>query len=292
MDLNKLKTFYTLARTRNYSKCAEKLFVTQSAVSHAIKALETSVGMALTEKRKNGFALTPEGQVLFQGCRAIFAEVEKTKARIRDTRNIPETIHLGATVEFGINVVIPQLATFLDDHPMIHIDFTLSHHLLRGLLDDELDIIVDCSPHNRPELVSVPLLREEYAVIASKDYIRRYRIKDVADLERCRALSLDKEMAWWRNFVNALPANAQVRFGRIMKINHIRGIIKACLASAGVGFVPRYAVLDHLETGRLVSLFDDIGVLADQICIYMKQRAAGRPSMEALVSRLQHLRFQ
>lgn len=292
MDLNKLKTFYTLGQSKNYSKCAEKLFVTQSAVSHAIKALELSLELTLTEKRKNGFALTPEGQVLFKSCQTIFTEVEKTRVKLKDSATIPEQIKLGATVEFGINAVIRHLAPFLEQHPRIHIDFTLSHNLLQPLLDDELDLIIDCKPHNRSELIHFPLLREEYVVVATEGYIRKNRLETVEDLERCIVLSLDKGMVWWRNFINALPSDRKIRFNRIMKINHIRGIIEACLASVGVGFVPRYAVGKYLEQGSLVPLFFDVDVLNDQISVYLKPRCASRPSMKALIGHLQHLRFR
>ena len=95
MDLNKLHTFYTLAKARNYSKCAEKLFVSQSAVSHAIKALEISLGFPLTEKRKNGFALTPKGQVLFESCQSVFSELAQAETLLKDSKNVPETIQLG-----------------------------------------------------------------------------------------------------------------------------------------------------------------------------------------------------
>lgn len=292
MDLNKLKTFYTLAQTKNYSRCAEKLFVTQSAVSHAMKALELSLEVTLTEKRKNGFALTPEGQVLFRGCKTIFAEMEKTQNQLRDQQNIPEQIRLGATVEFGISVVIPQLAAFGEQHPRIHIDYTLSHELLQPLLDDELDIIIDCRPHNRPELIHIPLLREAYAVVASAQYIRNIKIEKIEDLENCNVLSLDKEMVWWQNFINALPSSQKIRFKKITKINHIRGIIEACLASAGIGFVPRYAVEKYLAKGSLSLLFSNVDVLNDQISVYLKSRCASRPSMEALISHLRQLRFR
>lgn len=292
MDLNKLKTFYTLAKVGNYSRCAEKLFVTQSAVSHAIKALEISLDLILTEKRKNGFALTPEGRALFDSCRIVFAELDRAEARLRDTRNLPETIRLGATVEFGINVVVRQLAPFLEAHPNLHIDFTLSHNLLRPLMDDELDMIIDCKPHNRPELRTIPLLREEYAVVASPGYVRQQAIDSVTDLERCTIFSMDKEMAWWGKFMTALPEDVVVRFSRVTGINHIRGIVEACLASAGVGFVPRYAVMKHLAAGRLVSLFNEMDILADQISLYMKERVAIRPASAILVRRLRSLRFR
>lgn len=291
MDLNKLNTFYTLARTRNYSRCAKKLFVTQSAVSHAIKALELSLGLTLTKKRKNGFALTPEGEVLFKSCRRIFAEVETARSQLENRASIPEVLRLGAPVEFGINSVIRHMAPFFPAYPHLHVDFTLNHDLIEPLMEDELDIIIDCRPHKRPGLIHYPLLREDYVVVASKAYAKAHEIETVQDLEHCNVISLDKEMGWWQNFIHALPPETQVRFRRVMQINHIRGIIEACLASMGVGFVPQYAVAKELKAGRLVSLFAHVDVLRDQIGIYCKQQMAARPSISALIGHLQGIRF-
>lgn len=292
MDLNKLKTFYTLAKVKNYSKCAEKLFVSQSAVSHAIKALETSLGMPLTEKRKNGFALTPRGQVLFESCQTVFSELATVEKRIKKAENIPETIRLGCRVEFGISVVIRQLARYFEGLPNLHVDFTLSHNLLVPLLDDELDMIIDCRPYNRRELSVIPLFREEYAVIVSPGYLARHRILTPKDLENCNLFSIDKEMVWWGNFMKALPESSSVRFTRVTQVNHIRGIIEACLADAGIGFVPRYTVMNHLESGRLKALFEQMDIQADQISIYMKDRMAGRPGTKILIEQLEQLPFR
>ena len=60
VDLNKLRTFYILAGTRNYTACAEKLYLTQSAVSHAIKELEAELGFDLVDRQNRQFRLTVE----------------------------------------------------------------------------------------------------------------------------------------------------------------------------------------------------------------------------------------
>lgn len=284
MDLNKLKTFYILAQVKNYSKCAEKLFVTQSAVSHSIKALEHSLDLVLIQrKKKSGFSLTNEGDILFKSCQTIFAELDKTRDILMESKDYPETIRLGSTVEFGMSVVLKGIKTFLDQYPGIHIDFRLSHNLVKPLLNDELDLIIDCKPHAHPELKAIHLLREEYAVIASPEYIRQNHIKCVGDLERCNILSLDKELIWWSNFINALSPEEQIVFNKITEINHVRGIIVATLCSIGIGFVPRYTILKELEQERLVALFPDLDILNDHINIYIKHRNASLKKFCALI---------
>lgn len=291
MDLNKLKTFYVLAQVKNYSKCAEKLFVTQSAISHSIKGLEQSLDMELVERKRAGFSLTAEGEILFRNCQTIFAEIEKTKESLLKSKGYPELIRLGSTVEFGMSIVLKSMRLFFDQHPGIHIDFMLSHDLLQPLLDDELDMIIDCRPHAHPELKSINLFREEYSVIASPEYIRQHKIVKLADLGRCNILSIDKELVWWSNFINVIPISRQKIFNRITEINHVRGIIIATLCSIGVGFVPKYTILRELEQGSLIELFPELDILNDNINIFIKHRNASQEKYRYLIDFFKILRL-
>lgn len=292
MELNTLRTFFTLGQTQNFSKCAGKLFVTQSAVSHAIKRLEESLGLHLVDRSQKGFVLTPAGNILYQSCRTIFFELESAKERLHHLSNKPAVIRLGAPVEFGLSIVLKQMKPFFDRHPNIHVDFHLSDNLLPPLLNDKLDIIIDCRPHHRPELKSIPLFREEYTLIATGDYIDRNRITGIGDLGRCNILSLDKQLTWWRNFFDALPMHQQPFFKKVTEINHIRGIINAVQEGIGVGFVPRYTVLIEIEEGALAELFPEMEFLKDQITIYVKRDLAGLENHAVLIDHIKRLRFQ
>lgn len=286
MDLNKLKTFYTLAQTKNYTRCAEKTFVTQSAVSHAIRGLEESLDLVLVNKKKSSFSLTKEGEILFQSCRSIFSELEKTKYKLQKECEYPEPIKLGVPIEFGVSIILKSMNTFFEKYPKYHVDYMLSHSLLQPLLDDELDLIIDCHPHANRELKIIPLLREEYAVIAAPKYLQLNHINKPSDLKSCNILSIDKEVRWWDNFLNALTGDQQVSFNKVTEINHVRGIITAALSSMGVGFVPKYTILKELEQGNLVALFPDLKLLNDQINIYVKHKNSSNDGISNLVEYL------
>lgn len=286
MDLNKLKTFYTLAQTKNYTRCAEKMFVTQSAVSHAIRVLEESLDLVLINKKKSSFSLTKEGEILLQSCRIIFSELEKTKNKLQEECEYPEPIKLGIPIEFGVSIVLKGMNAFLKKNPKCHIDYMLSHSLLQPLLEDDLDLIIDCHPHANRELKIIPLLREEYVVIATPEYLKLYHINKPGDLKKCNILSIDKEVSWWNNFHNALPGNEQFSFNRVTEINHVRGIITAALSSMGVGFVPKYTILKELEQGNLIALFPDLELLNDQINIYVKHKNSSNDNISHLIEYL------
>ncbi len=330
MDLNKLKIFYILAQVKSYSKCAEKLFITQSAVSHAIKSLEQSLDMQLVEKKRGyienrpidwaknhddlnpktdiksknklspksgilsskkraAFALTEQGKILFRSCQTIFSEIEKTKQSLAKSNGGMEFIRLGSTVEFGMSVILKSIKNFFDRHPNIHIDFRLSHNLLQPLLDNELDMIIDCRPHAHPEIKSIHLFREEYSVIATPEYIQLKRIETPEDLQRCNILSMDSELVWWSNFINSIPASKQNIFNKITEINHVRGIIIATLCSMGVGFVPKYTIFRELQQGTLVELFPELDILNDNINIFIRHRNLSEEKFLCLIDFLRTL---
>ncbi len=290
-DLNKLKTFYSLAKAGSYTGCAQRLCLTQSAVSHAIKKLETEMGFELVDRAGRKFRLTREGEFLFRRCADIFPRIDDTLDSLAAGRGHRISLTLGAPVEFGSSVLLKGIAPFLTSHPHIHVDFFLDPCLLEPLLADDLDIILDCIPHVHESLVCVPLMREEYVVIATPWYVADRRIHTIADLSRCSLLSFDKDLLWWKNFINALAGKADFGCDTVIRISSVRGIINAALASMGVGFVPRYTVLKELESGQLTALFPDTAVLKDQINIYLKKRNFEKPPFPDLIQHIQSLRL-
>ncbi|MCF6247912.1 MAG: LysR family transcriptional regulator [Desulfobacula sp.] len=87
MDLYQLRTFFTLAKIKNFTQTAQALFVTQSAVSHAIKKLEDSVDTPLIERKGRRLTLTQAGQTLYRSCEKIFYEIEKADRQISHFKN-------------------------------------------------------------------------------------------------------------------------------------------------------------------------------------------------------------
>ena len=291
LDLHQLKTFFTVAQTLNFTEAAKRLHVTQPAVSHAIKKLERSAGDELFGKAGGKFSLTGTGRILYRACETIFYELEKTGELIAGNKYADTgTIRLGATVEFGTTLLVKYLKGFIGRHPGIHIDFQFKHDLLKPLLRDELDIIIDCRDHKVSGIEKKPLFREEYAVIASGEFIRKNRLKDPADLSRCNILSLDKGGLWWGNFLNALPRGERPDFKTITEINHVRGIINAAIESLGAGFVPKYCVLKELKAGTLKNVFPRLELLEDHFSVYQKTKRAGLERHRLLVDYLANIK--
>jgi DNA-binding transcriptional LysR family regulator len=290
MDLYHLKTFFTLAKIRNFTRTAAHLHITQSAVSHAIKKLETSIDAALIDRKSRDLALTDAGKILFRSCEKIFYELEKTDQDLAGLKKqTPLTIRVGATVEFGTTILINHINAFLDRFPELHIDFLFSHHLLEPLLQDTVDLIIDCKPHTVENLEKIQLFKEQYVTIAAPEFIQKNRITCLDDLARVRILSMDKDLDWWRNFIRAVPSDKQDCLKQVMQINHIRGIINGAISGLGIGFVPRYTVMEELNQNILMDPFPHITPAADDFHIFIKKERLGFKKNQQLITYLTHL---
>ncbi len=290
-DLNQLRTFFVLAKTLSYTAAAKKLFVTQPAVSRAVKKLADGLGCRLVAKRGKRRELTEEGRLLYRTCEDIFYRLDETEESIRRrAREFLGTVRLGATVEFGNHVLIKNMRPFLDAHDDLRVDFLFRHDLLPRLLSDELDIIIDCRDYAHPGLQKDPLFREEYVVVGSPGYLKRHRVRTPLDLPACRLLSMDGKGEWWKRFLQALPPRRRPALTQWTEINHIRGIIGAALEGIGLALVPRYCVLRELRSGRLRNLFPGLAIHEDHFSIYQKRKKSGLEKHRVLVEYLKGIR--
>jgi len=226
-DLQQLFTFYVAAGSRTFTEAAERLHVSQSAVSHSIRKLERSVGFRLIVRDHAPIRLTESGRLLFETCGRVFSDIGRCRDAIHqsDPKTLAGRLMVGATVEFGNSVLASGIAPFINKHPNIEIGFTFSHELLKLLRADELDLIIDCRVHTRQDLSRTVLFREKYVLVAAPKLMKTANIDCLADLERVSWLSLDAEGNWWQRLLVQLPPKSELNPTRLIPVNHLRGLI-------------------------------------------------------------------
>jgi DNA-binding transcriptional LysR family regulator len=284
LDLYQLKAFWVFAKIRNFSKTADRLYVTQSAISHAMKKLEQSVGTPLIVRRGGAYRLTEAGEALYGSCERVFHEIDRFEAELQyGGRPLRQKLHLGAPVEFGTTVLVRHLAEFSRRFPNIHLNCQFSHHLHPPLLRDELDLIIDCRPYHHSGIERIFLFRERYVVIATPEFVEKNNIRKISDLERVMILSMDESGEWWNNFIFAQPKEHRTVLKNIIQINHVRGLINGALAGMGVSFVPRYTVENELRESRLCDVFPGGQLMDDHFCMYVKREKREFPKNRLMI---------
>jgi DNA-binding transcriptional LysR family regulator len=277
LDLGKLRVFLEASRSGSYTAAARRLNVTQSAVSHAIRALEEAVGARLVEWRQRQFTLTDEGEYLQRVCQRVFRDLDEAEHVLAGrSAALTQVVTVGATVEFGTSVLVRKLRPLLDRVPWLRLDFRFRDDLSPLLLRDEVDLAVDCTAHAHPSVQATSLFREKYLLVASPSFLATHPIRKAMDLESAPVLSLDKAGTWWANALRAFPGRERPVLGQVIEVNQVRGMVHAALEGYGVALLPKYTVQGKVDRGELVPVFPKLRLLEDWFCVYQKRAHAGR----------------
>ena len=171
LNLNLLKYFYEVVKERNITKAAEKLYITQPAMTKAIKDLEIQLNTKLLERSQKGVTPTNEGLILFNHIENIFKEVNLTRDIIENSNDI-EDLYIGTTTSNYFNLIIKILEKFNKKYKdvKVHIIFETI-----DVLDDlrkagKLDIIIKGKNDTLSDFKKVDEFELEKFFIASKKY--------------------------------------------------------------------------------------------------------------------------
>lgn len=244
MDWDKLKTFHAAADTGSLTNAAERLNISQSAVSRQITALEDSLGTPLFHRHARGLTLTEQGRILSIAARDIAHRAALAQATVLDSRNKPQgKLRVSTPISLGSNWLTSVLPEFQAAYPEIDIELILE--------DDEHDLSsfdVDCALRpwrsTQGEVIERKLGTISQSLYASDTYLAKHgaptSIEDLdnhaivafGDLMPARLHSTNWVLSLGREAVNPrLPA---------LSVSNLHGIMRAAEAGIGIAGIPDY----------------------------------------------------
>jgi len=143
LDSDLLRTFVAVAETGNFTRAAEQVGRTQSAVSMQVKRLEEMVGAALFDRGSRGVSLTQRGQDLVINARRIVSLIEETAASLK-AKPLDGPVRIGIPEEYSYSILSRALGTFSKLHPKVEITVRYAHSAsqMAALEAGELDLAV------------------------------------------------------------------------------------------------------------------------------------------------------
>jgi DNA-binding transcriptional LysR family regulator len=143
VDIDLLRTFLAIAETRSFSKAAERVFRTPSAVSMQVKKLEDLLGVSVFTRDSRSVALTAEGELLVGYARRILALSNEMMARFV-MPDVQGTVRLGAADDHGERLLPQVLTRFAETHPNVAVDVVIenSDQLLPRYDRGDLDVVI------------------------------------------------------------------------------------------------------------------------------------------------------
>lgn len=174
VNFTQINVFIHVAETLNFSETAQKLHLTQPAVTKNIQQLESELENKLFNRKKNGVTLTPEGEYFYRNMTDIMLRLEQTITQVRDRKFITN-LNLGYTNTPFEKRFIPELLTQLAElSPAVKVNlrnFNLNSGI-DDLLSHRLDLLLT-TPDNvatNRKIAFVPILKSEFKVLLPIDY--------------------------------------------------------------------------------------------------------------------------
>lgn len=260
-NLNDILVFLAVARERSFTRAAARLGMTQSALSHIIRSLESRLGVRLLTRTTRSVSPTEAGERLLQNVAPRLEEIEAEIAAVSDLGGKPAgTIRITAIDHVIDTVLWPRIAPLLPQYPDLHVEISSDYRLV-DIAAERYDIGVRHGDQVEKDMIAVRLTPDvAMRIVAAPQYFeRRPRPASLQDLMKhnCIALRLASSggLYAWELVHEGQPFEARVR-GQAVFTNayHILG---AALVGTGLGFLPDSLVDPHIAAGRLVSVMED-----------------------------------
>lgn len=256
-SLDSLRAFEVAARHLNFTRAADELHVTQSALSHRIKALEDELGVQLFRRLTRKLELTPEGTALAEGMARAVAEIRRAVAALgRAGRAGPLTVTTLPSV--AVRWLVPRLARFRALNPTVEVRVAAEPELI-DLTTRRADIALRFGLGKYPGLKATRLMGDVVFPVASPDLLARIGpITQPAEIVKFpllfdTAAENDQSRSNWQSWADHCGAGA-IASSEGLLFNNALLVLEAAARGLGAAMARRSLVLDELSAGRLVRL--------------------------------------
>lgn len=258
---NDVLAFVHVVREGSFTRAAALLGVTPSALSHAVRELETRLGVRLLTRTTRSISTTEEGERLFVNVAPRFEEIDIELAAVEELRDKPVgTIRITSAEHAANSILWPKLSRTLHEYPDINVEINVDY-TFSDIVSQRYDAGVRLGNQVAKDMIAVrvsPDLR--IAVVGSPRYFAtRPTPTTPHDLTHHNCINL------------RLPTHGGLlpwdfdKGGQEVKLkvtgqwvfNNSSSIVRAALADHGLAFVPEDMVLEHIAQGRLVRVLED-----------------------------------
>ncbi|HET9578778.1 MAG TPA: transcriptional regulator GcvA [Usitatibacter sp.] len=292
--LDLLRGFESAARHLSFTRAAAELFLTQSAVSRQVQALEEFVGVPLFERRHKVLALTEAGQAYYRAVAAALEQVKEATRKLRESRS-RHVLTVTTTVSFASLWLVPRLARFRKEHPNVDVRIAATFEVL-DMEREGIDLAIrDLLVANAPP-GSVFLVGEQLAAVCSPGYLREARrtkkpLAKPADIRHHVLLVFHdpKGRFAWLSWPRWLEANGldDVSPAGTLAFDQYDQVIQAALLGQGIALGRGTLVDQYIREKKLVALFGGLQRVPRGFHAVFARNAQSRPEVQQFVEWLQ-----
>lgn len=257
MEIRQLVTFVKVVQFQSFSKAAENLGYSQSAVTVQIRLLEEDLNTRLFDRIGKHITLTAQGNQFLTYAYNILNEVNKAKLSLADDMELSGPLHIGTIESLCFSKFPPILRYFRENHPKVPIRITTAspEELIEMMERSQLDLIyILDEPMYNNNWNKAMEVKEEIVFVSSPAFeLANAKCLKLDDLLE-QPFFLTERNANYRHALDRFLASRQMILSPFLEISNTEFIIEMLKENRGLSFLPYFAVRKNAEEGSLAIL--------------------------------------
>ena len=255
MHIESLKVFCDLIDTRSFSKAATKNFISQSAVSQQVRALEDRFSRRLVERSRGGSLVpTADGMTFYQGCREIMDRFSALNEEMKGLGNIVSgQVRVATIYSVGIHELSPVLKRFIKSYPQVnvHIEYSRPNKVYEDVINHVIDLGIVAYPAPRPQIEVMPFGNDLLVLACSPEHeLAGKRRINISSLDGQRFIGFERDIPT-RKAVDKILRDRGISVQYVMELDNIETVKRTVEADLGVTIVPLATVQNEVRAGTL-----------------------------------------
>jgi len=281
MNFQQLSTFCTVLSEGSMTAAAEKLFLTQPAVSQQIRNLEEELGAELLVRGVRQVKATLQGQILFDYAKRILNLTQQAQVAIQTmSQEVSGHLRVGTLNSLGLFLVSPIIGLFLKHNSKLHIKLTygLGEKIVSDMRNQQIDVAI------------LPEMKSEYGV-EFPEFEKRFLMKDemwlaasgrdtalpasieVKQLTIRPVVSFSEQYPGFRNLLERKLNELKLQILPVFETENVGTLKRAIESGLGWGFLPSHAIRKQVRTGRISQILVDDLKYSVNVNLYYRKDA-------------------
>jgi len=286
MEIRQLKTFWTLASTRSFSRTAEVLNYVPSTITMQIKALEEELGVKLLDRLGKSVILTDAGQRLLPYANKILNDIEEARYVSSESEELTGTITIGADEVLCTYRLPALLRVFRERYPHVRLLFRplSSHSLKQSLREGNVDVVFMLDEPIVSTDLHTELLMDEpfFMVVSPKHPLAACATLRIEDFNREQILLSEKGCSYRTFFYHTLLRKGADSLTEL-EFNSVEAIKQCAMVGLGIALLPEMSLKGELERGELITLPWDLSEIQFATQMLWHQEKWISPSMKEFI---------
>ena len=287
-NLYQLTTFVTVISEGSMTAAADKLYLTQPAVSQQIRNLEEDLGVELLVRGVRQIKATPQGEVLYEYAKKIINLTQQAEIAIKSIGNqMKGQLRIATLNSLGLHLMSPIVGRLMRHNPdlMLKIDYDRGEELIKGFKKGQYDILIlpDVKMEFSAELENCEqkfLIKEEMWLVGSSKDEKMPQQISLKDLGAFALVNFTDEFPGFNNLVSTRLQALGLQIPSIFESANVGTLKRVIEAGLGWGFLPAHSIKKQVRSGRLNRVYvKDLHYEID-LMFYYKKNSENKPLVE------------